>query len=564
MASNAVELKLFIDPTGALKAISDVGTAGVDAQQKMAKATSNLTNFIREQRAENRQQNFLLNEGRQTIGALSLAITSFGAAGTDSMKKITDSVGQGVLAFQGFEFALSALGVGGPMGIAIAGVAALTTVLVPLIMKSDEAKASAEALRIELEKQFDLRVKLGEIPEPKHINQLKEELALTENSIAVAKRSGAQWDALETRRLELLSQIKSAEKSVNDIILSTLRTLHPEAMKKYDEESSKANALANLQKARFELIKQGRGEELKQWDALIAKVQSYNVEQQKSPRQTVMLTATQKLLAQETELKKELEEINEVLKATNLTEFQRNRLLERRTEIIKELNKDKFLKPVKVIDFDPTQEMIEKATKDLQEQAMITEQIFAGVGQSIQTTFQNIFTNGGNLGKDFLKGILNTFITAAEGILLTASAAAAGKSIFNFGSTLLADIAEIAVGFATLETVRGIVNSMAHGALAFGPTLALVGDNPGASRDPEVIAPLSKLSTIMRESVTLVPQALSGNYDFRRLEGKLDRLAKIMGKKNFEIAVEQKFEGQDFIARNLTRAQRSIERRKIQ
>ena len=38
---------------------------------------------------------------------------------------------------------------------------------------------------------------------------------------------------------------------------------------------------------------------------------------------------------------------------------------------------------------------------------------------------------------------------------------------------------------------------LAKGGLAYGPTAALVGDNPGASVDPEVIAPLSKLQNMM-------------------------------------------------------------------
>lgn len=37
------------------------------------------------------------------------------------------------------------------------------------------------------------------------------------------------------------------------------------------------------------------------------------------------------------------------------------------------------------------------------------------------------------------------------------------------------------------------IPKLAGGGLAFGPTLAMVGDNAGAGRDPEVIAPLSKL-----------------------------------------------------------------------
>lgn len=38
---------------------------------------------------------------------------------------------------------------------------------------------------------------------------------------------------------------------------------------------------------------------------------------------------------------------------------------------------------------------------------------------------------------------------------------------------------------------------LANGGLAYGPTMAVVGDNPGAANDPEVIAPLSKLRNYM-------------------------------------------------------------------
>jgi hypothetical protein len=41
------------------------------------------------------------------------------------------------------------------------------------------------------------------------------------------------------------------------------------------------------------------------------------------------------------------------------------------------------------------------------------------------------------------------------------------------------------------------IPQLAAGGLAFGPTLAVVGDNPGARNDPEVIAPLSKLAEMI-------------------------------------------------------------------
>ena len=53
---------------------------------------------------------------------------------------------------------------------------------------------------------------------------------------------------------------------------------------------------------------------------------------------------------------------------------------------------------------------------------------------------------------------------------------------------------------------------LALGGLAYGETLATVGDNPNAAIDPEVIAPLSKLQSIIGQSQGGVLEArISGN-----------------------------------------------------
>lgn len=67
------------------------------------------------------------------------------------------------------------------------------------------------------------------------------------------------------------------------------------------------------------------------------------------------------------------------------------------------------------------------------------------------------------------------------------------------------------------------IPKLAKGGLAFGPTLAMVGDNKGAASNPEVIAPLSKLEDMMsgddnREVVSVLKAILqavksSGNSD---------------------------------------------------
>ncbi|WP_110930962.1 phage tail protein [Paenibacillus bouchesdurhonensis] len=53
------------------------------------------------------------------------------------------------------------------------------------------------------------------------------------------------------------------------------------------------------------------------------------------------------------------------------------------------------------------------------------------------------------------------------------------------------------IGGETLGFTVPEIPKLAKGALAFGPTLAVVGDNKGAAADPEVIAPLSKLQDYM-------------------------------------------------------------------
>jgi len=53
----------------------------------------------------------------------------------------------------------------------------------------------------------------------------------------------------------------------------------------------------------------------------------------------------------------------------------------------------------------------------------------------------------------------------------------------------------ITAGMALLNSVQ--IPALAEGGLAYGATTAIVGDNPNARVDPEVIAPLSKLQDIM-------------------------------------------------------------------
>ena len=66
----------------------------------------------------------------------------------------------------------------------------------------------------------------------------------------------------------------------------------------------------------------------------------------------------------------------------------------------------------------------------------------------------------------------------------------------NPGYAIAAGAAAIMFGQAFMNLAKEPIK-LATGGLAYGPTLAVVGDNRGAASDPEVIAPLSKLRNYM-------------------------------------------------------------------
>jgi hypothetical protein len=52
-------------------------------------------------------------------------------------------------------------------------------------------------------------------------------------------------------------------------------------------------------------------------------------------------------------------------------------------------------------------------------------------------------------------------------------------------------------GYSSFGFNIPLIPKLARGGLAYGPTLAMVGDNPGARTNPEVIAPLSDLESML-------------------------------------------------------------------
>lgn len=105
--------------------------------------------------------------------------------------------------------------------------------------------------------------------------------------------------------------------------------------------------------------------------------------------------------------------------------------------------------------------------------------ILTVLGNSLKSLGAALITYSGIV--EAVKKVLSKLWTAGPGGIAAAIGIAIGA---------------IAGGQALLNKA-GKLPKLAKGGLAYGPTIAMVGDNPGAASDPEVIAPLSKLRSYM-------------------------------------------------------------------
>ena len=120
-------------------------------------------------------------------------------------------------------------------------------------------------------------------------------------------------------------------------------------------------------------------------------------------------------------------------------------------------------------------------------ETIFTHQINAALGDTEQS-FKEMTSSVISDLKQLVIKLIAAAVAAAALVALLAMAGIGGFSIKS--------VSDFATGFkGVFAGMTGV--KLAKGGLAYGETLAVVGDNPNARMDPEVIAPLSKLQNML-------------------------------------------------------------------
>ncbi len=91
-----------------------------------------------------------------------------------------------------------------------------------------------------------------------------------------------------------------------------------------------------------------------------------------------------------------------------------------------------------------------------------------GVGESIGGFFTGLAQGNPDAFKQFLKSIVNTFLTSIQAMILGAKAASGAKAIGSFGLTLITDAPLLAAAWLALEAAKGIVQGLNKGGTVQG------------------------------------------------------------------------------------------------
>jgi len=168
------------------------------------------------------------------------------------------------------------------------------------------------------------------------------------------------------------------------------------------------------------------------------------------------------------------------------------------------------------------QELRKKSNKTVSEEAKAameeTLKIGIGIMNALGPALDMLLQKGANIGEV----ISRAFTDVIKKLTKVAIAAAIAVAIMS----MIPGLIQPGKGFATFGNLisqgMGLPTLFANGGVVSGPTLGLMGEYPGASSNPEVVAPLDKLKDMMGSGGGTLETRISGN-DLLILVNKANR-----------------------------------------
>lgn len=144
--------------------------------------------------------------------------------------------------------------------------------------------------------------------------------------------------------------------------------------------------------------------------------------------------------------------------------------------------------------------------------------IATGALVELGTQLGNVFSGAGFSMDGFLSLLANALIQLGTYLVTISELFITIKALFASGGALAPfaipiGLAAIAAGVALNATLskKNSATPFANGGIISGPTLGLMGEYPGAANNPEVVAPLDKLQSLIGGSGGTLEARISGN-----------------------------------------------------
>lgn len=143
--------------------------------------------------------------------------------------------------------------------------------------------------------------------------------------------------------------------------------------------------------------------------------------------------------------------------------------------------------------------------------------------EGVASIFGSLGNIAGESGNDFLSATMASLGSIAQ-MIAQLSAMATAQGVASASKLPFpANIAAIATVVGTIASVFANLPKFADGAIAYGPTIGLFGEYAGASNNPEVVAPLNRLKSLLGTTDAGMGGKVKFEIEARKLVGVLER-----------------------------------------